>query len=87
MDNKVFYLPLELTIQNPLEVADFTFGSSGEHITPWFDKDNAVIDGLAILLTAYAKDTSSTEYIKLYYGLDYDDDTWTFLTNSDFTAG
>ena len=87
LDMSVFYVPLQVTIANPLEVTDFPFAASGEHISPWFDKDNAVIDGLAFLLTAYAKETSATEYIKIYYGLDYDDDTWTLLTNTDFADG
>lgn len=86
-DNKVFYVPLQVTIQNPLEVADFDFGASGEHITPWFDADNAVVDKLGNQFKAYVKDASATEYIMLYYGLDYDDDTWTLFTNSSFPDG
>tara|TARA_Y100000310_G_scaffold320373_1_gene376764 strand:- start:1367 stop:3238 length:1872 start_codon:yes stop_codon:yes gene_type:complete len=87
MDGKVFYVPLQTTIQNPLEVTSFDFGASGVHITPWFDADNAVIDKLATRIIAYATDTSSTEHVTIYYGLDYDDDTWTLLTNTAFTNG
>ena len=87
VDGKVFYTPLQVSIQNPIEVTDFAFASSGEHITSWFDANNAVIDKLAALITAYAKETSATEYIKIYYGLDYNDDTWTLLTNTAFPDG
>src|SRR3990167_5861882 len=87
VDDKVFYIPLQVTIQNPLEVADYPFASSAEHITPWFDANNSVASKLASKLTYYATDLSSTEYIKVYYALDYDDSTWTLLTNSDFPDG
>jgi len=87
VDKSVFYVPLEVTIQNPLEVAGFEFGASGEHITPWFDADNAVIDKLAARLRAYVDRTSSTEYAKVYYGLDYDDDVWTLLDSTTFADG
>ena len=87
VDNKVFYMPLQVSIQNPLEVTDFVFGAGGEHITFWFDANNAVINKLASLVTTYAKNTSSTEFIKIYYGLDYDDNTWTLLTNTAFPDG
>ena len=87
MDNKVFYVPLQVTIQNPLEVADFLFGASAEHITPWFDADNAVIDKLGFKANGYVTGTSATEYAKLYYGLNYDDSPWTLLTTTAFPDG
>ena len=87
LDSKVFYIPLQVSIQNPLEIADYVFAASAEHISPWFDADNAVIDKLATLVTAYAKETSATEYIKISYGLNYDDNTWTLLTSDTFTDG
>tara|TARA_R100000501_G_C2618560_1_gene112027 strand:+ start:12 stop:1877 length:1866 start_codon:yes stop_codon:yes gene_type:complete len=85
--NEVFYVPLESTIQNPLEVQDYEFAASDTHITGWFDADNAVIDKLAAYLTVYLASTSADEYAKFYYGLDYDEDTWTLLTNNSFTDG
>ena len=87
IDGKVFYTPLQVNIQNPLEVTDFVFGPSGEHITPWFDKNNAVISALASQVIAYVKGTSTTEYIELYYGLDYNDNDWELLKNARFSDG
>jgi len=87
IDGEVYYIPLQETIQNPLEATNFPFAASAEHITPWFDKNNAVIDGLASTVTAYAQNTSATEYIRIHYALDYDDNSWTLLTNTDFADG
>lgn len=87
VDGSVSYMPLQLTITNPLEVADFTFGASSEHISPWFDADNSVVNKLAVTARGYYKGMAATEYIKVYYGQNYDDDTWTLLTNATFTDG
>ena len=87
VDGSVSYMPLQQTIQNPLEISDFAFGASSEHISPWFDADNSVVDKLAVTVRGLYKSMTATEYIKLYYGLDYDDDTWTPLTNTTFADG
>jgi len=87
MDSKVWFMPLQVTIQNPLEVATYEYGASSEHITPWFDKDNSVSDALAYAVSGFYEAMSSDEYIMLSYGVDGDDDTWTLLTNSDFPDG
>ena len=86
-NEKVFYIPLDADLYNPLEMALFEFKASGEHITPWFDADNAVIDKLAVTVIAYATDVSVTDYIKIYYGTDYVDSSWTLLTNTTFADG
>jgi len=87
MDNKVWHTDLKLTKTNPLEDSDHEFATSSEHWTSWFDADNAVSSKLAARVVGFIGDTSSTEYIKVYYGTDYDDDTWTLLTSSTFSDG
>jgi hypothetical protein len=87
MDNKVYWTALKLTKTNPLEDSDHEFGLSSEHITSWFDADNAVSSKLAARIVGYVTAASSTEYIKVSYGTDYDDDTWTLLTNTSFSDG
>ena len=89
IDNTVTFIPLQETIQNPKELTTFPFGLTSEHITSWFDADNAVIDKLAFELAGYYEDLAADnqEYVMLYYATDYDDDTWMLLTNSTFTDG
>jgi hypothetical protein len=89
IDGSVSFMALQETLQNPKEVAQFPFALTSEHITPWFDADNAVVDKLAIELTAFYEDLASDnqEYAQLYYGADYDDDTWTLFTNDTYTDG
>ncbi len=87
MGKKVYYIPLNINLQNPLEVSDYAFAASGEHIWPWFDADNSVIDKLALGVSVYAERTSADEYLLLYYGLDGDDNAWSLLTNSAFPDG
>ena len=87
VDGKVFYLPLQVSIQNPIEITDFLFGAASEHISPWFDADQATMTKLGTKANGYYTGMSATEYIKLYYGLDYNDDTWTLLTNATFPDG
>jgi hypothetical protein len=89
IDGTVSFMALQETLQNPKDVPQFAFGLTSEHITPWFDADNAVIDKLAIELAAFYEDLASDnqEYAQLYYGVDYDEDTWTLLTNSTYTDG
>ena len=87
IDSTVKYIPLNVGLQNPLEITDYTYAASSEHIYPWFDADNAVADKAAFAVSAYCGGMSATEYIKVYYGLNGDDDTWTLLTNTDYPDG
>jgi hypothetical protein len=87
MEKKVWYIPLQSVLQNPLEIPDYQAQASGEHIWGWFDADNAVVDKNGIDVTAYVERASATEYVEIYYGTDYDDNTWTLLTNTAFTDG
>lgn len=87
MNDKIYYIPLMPDLINPLELDDYEAESGGEHIWPWFDADNAVVDKLALSLTAYTEKTSDSEHVQLYYGVDYDENTWTPLTNTDYTDG
>jgi hypothetical protein len=87
MEKKVWYIPLQSTLQNPLEIPDYAANASGEHIWGWFDADNAVVDKTAFNVTVYGEKLSATEYIQIYYGTDYDENTWTLLTNTTFADG
>lgn len=87
MNNRVYYMTLQRTIQNPAEDSGHEYALSGENITGWFDQDLATADKTATKVLYHATGLSNTEYIKLYYGTDYDDDTWTLLTSSTFTDG
>ena len=87
MDGKVWYMPLQITIQNPLEVATYEYGASAENITPWFDKDNEVADGLAFMVMGFFEGMAATEYIKVSYALNGNNTTWTLLTNASFPDG
>jgi len=84
----MYYVPLQQSIQNPLEVADFKFDSTrgGEHITTRFDADNATVHKTGSKVTVHARDTSATEYIKVSYRID-DGTAWTLLTNTSFADG
>jgi hypothetical protein len=87
MNKKVFYIPLNVNLQNPLELPDYNYDSTAEHIWGWFDADNAVVDKIALSISVYAEHATADEYIMVYYGLDYDDNTWTLLTNTTHTDG
>lgn len=87
LDRTVFYIDLNVNLQNPLEIEEQKYAASSEHIWPWFDADNAVVDKTAFAVTVFAALTSATEYIKLYIGTDYDEDTWTLQTTAAFPDG
>jgi len=87
MDGHVWFFPLQITVQNPLEVSTYEFAASSETISPWFDKDNSVTDAIAVCVNGLFEKMSSDETIKLSVGLNGDDDTWTLLTNSAFPDG
>lgn len=90
INKTVFYIPLNVNLQNPLEIASYAYAASADHTLPWFDADNAVVDKMALAVTAYAAETADSSvattcaYIQIYYGTDYDDNTWTLLTNTTF---
>jgi hypothetical protein len=86
MESKVWYIPLQSVLQNPLEIPTYTAQAEGEHIWGWFDADNAVVDKAGINVTASVERASSTEYVEIYYGVDYDD-SWIKLSNTTFTDG
>lgn len=89
IDGSVSFMALQETLQNPKEVAQFPFALTSEHISPWFDADNSVIDKLAIEQTVFYEDLvgDNQEYAQLYYSVDYDEDNWILFTNDDFTDG
>ncbi len=87
IDRSVYYIPLNVNLQNPLEISTYTYAASSEHIWPWNDANNSVIDKTAIRVSVYGEKLTATEYIMLYYGTDYDDNTWTLLTNTAFPDG
>ena len=86
MDGKMFYRELQVTIQHPLEITDYEFGTGKEHITGKFNADNVVIRKTGTRFTICALGTSSTEYIELYYRIN-EDTAWILLANSTFTGG
>ena len=87
MDKKVFYLPLEIDLVNPLEVADWSYQTSCLHEYSWFDANAATVSKTAFKVVANVATVSATEYIKVYYGKNGDNTTWTLLTNATFPDG
>jgi hypothetical protein len=75
----VKYFSLPVDIVNPSEITDRVYADSSRDEFPWFDAGQAEVDKLAIRFKVEVADTSSTETVTAYYGLDYDDDTWTAL--------
>jgi hypothetical protein len=87
IDSNMYYMALQDTLQNPKEISTFEYQLSGEHIATWFNARNEVITKTAARFNIRVEGMSSTETVKVYYGLNGDDDTWTLLTNSDYTDG
>ncbi|MAH47511.1 hypothetical protein CMI37_16950 [Candidatus Pacearchaeota archaeon] len=86
-DDRVQYISLKLTKTNPLEDADHEYALTGVHETSWFDANRASVSKVGARVNGHMSDTSSTEYVKIYYGTDYDDDTYTLLTSTTFSDG
>jgi len=87
MNNTVYLLPLQTTIQNPLETTDFPFQATADGlITGEFDADNSVIDKTATRFAVYVTDCTATEYFQFYYRKDYAT-AWTLLDNASLTDG
>ena len=77
---KFFTLPVDIV--NPSETSDRVYADSSRDESPWFDAGQAEVDKLAVRLLVEVADASSVETTKVYYGTDYDDETWTQLTDS-----
>jgi hypothetical protein len=87
MNKSVYYVPLPVTLDNPVLVSTSKFNAQSENITPWFDADNEVETKLGAEVTGLYEKMTDDEYIILDYALDGDDDTWTNMTNDDFPDG
>jgi len=81
-NNKVYHLPVERNLRNPLKIPSFPFAESGVHITPNFD-GGWLGDKLGLSVPINVKGMSSTEKITIKYRIDQQDtdiDTgWTTL--------
>jgi hypothetical protein len=82
------YVDLQRDLRNPTEIDGFKFDNvrGGEHLTPRFDADKATAGKLARRVRVSVTDTSTTEYIKMYYRIDAYT-AWTNMTNSTFADG
>jgi hypothetical protein len=76
----VHYLPLPVDVVNPDQMSDREYADSSRDEYSWFDAGQAEINKLAVRLHVEAASTSSSETIIPYYGIDYDDNTWTTLS-------
>ncbi len=89
IEETVKYAPLPTALENPSEVSTSEFAAASENKTGWFDNNESVETKLAAEITGFFTDMSEDEFIKIYYGTDYDDndDNLTLLTNDDFPDG
>ena len=87
VDNTIKYADLSVSLENPTAVSTSKFAASSENITGWFDNNESTATKLGIELNGLFSSMTDDEYIMIYYGLDYDEDTWTLLTNTDFPLG
>ena len=78
-DRRVKYFSLPVDVVNPDELSDREYADSSRDDYPWFDGGQAEIDKLAVRLHIEVAGASSTETVTPYFGLNYDDDTWTAL--------
>jgi len=86
-NNRVYRIPLQRDIRNPLKITGSTYRSAGVHITPWFDADTAhsklalrmKMDCDGMLVTAPAR-TVTVSYRINHSSSGIDD------TNGDWTA-
>jgi len=81
-DDKIYYITLQRSLRNPHKVSGYTFGSSGVHITPWFDAGTPY-DKLALRAKCDCDGMSANETVIVKYRLNHsntDIDTgWTTL--------
>lgn len=81
-DRRVKYFSLPVDIVNPSELTDRVYADSSRDEGAWFDAGQAEVDKLAVRLLVEVTGASANEHVTVYYGTDYDDDTWTQLTDS-----
>ena len=81
------FVDLPVSLENPSAVSTSKFASSSVNITGWFDNNESTATKLGVELNGLFSGMSTDETIKIYYGLDYDEDTWTLLTNESFPDG
>ena len=88
IEDAMKYVDLQRDISNPTQIDGFRFDNvrGGEHLTARFDADKATAGKLARRVRCYVTDTSTTEYVKIYYRVN-DYTSWTLMTNSSFTDG
>jgi hypothetical protein len=81
-NNKVYHIPIERNLRNPLKIPSYPFAASSVHISPNFDADWAG-DKLGLDVTLECKGMTSTETVTIKYRIDHletDIDTgWTTL--------
>jgi hypothetical protein len=87
MGYRIYYVPLNVNLQNPLELLDSDYESYAEHYYPIFDADNSVVDKLLFSVTVKAENTTALRYAMVYYSLDGNSNTWTLLTNTTYPDG
>ena len=78
-NERVHYIALPVDVLNPSEIADREYADSSRDELPWFDGGQAEVDKLAVRIKVEVQGASSTETVTPYYGVDYDDSTWTAL--------
>ena len=69
----VYFMPLPADIINPSEVAEFSYGLSAIHETPWFNGGQSEVDKLALKLKTEVQGASSNETVKVEYATNYSD--------------
>ena len=81
-NRRVKYFSLPVDVVNPSEISDRVYAAASRDESPWFDAGQAEINKLAVRLRVEVANASSNNYVTLYYGTNYDDDTWTKLTDT-----
>jgi hypothetical protein len=81
-NRRVKYFTLPVDIVNPSEITDRSYADSSRDESPWFDAGQAEVDKLGVRLLVEVADASASEHVTVFYGTDFDDDTWTQLTDA-----
>jgi len=89
---KVYHIPIERNLRNPLRIPSYPFAASSVHISPNFDA-NWAGDKLGLDVTLECKGMTSTETVTIKYRIDHEetdiDTGWTTLgvieENGEFT--
>jgi hypothetical protein len=77
LGGEILYLPLQREIQNPDEIADFTYVASSELITPWLEADKDK-DATGVYVRVGAREMTSNETITVDFAVN-DSSSWTSL--------